>query len=82
MSQEPIEFTELQGQYLSFIYNFTKINGIPPAESDLQKYFKVTAPTVHQMVIKLHKLGLISQKPHQPRTMKVEIPIYYLPYLE
>ena len=52
MDQEKLDFTPLQGQYLSFIYNFTKINGIPPAESDLQKYFKVTAPTVHQMVLK------------------------------
>ncbi|WP_420797630.1 MarR family transcriptional regulator [Candidatus Sororendozoicomonas aggregata] len=82
MSQDQLEFTPLQGQYLSFIYNFTKINGIPPAESDLQKYFKVTAPTVHQMVLKLHKLGLISRQPRQPRTMKIEIPIYALPCLE
>ena len=28
-------FTAKQGQYLAFIYYYTKVNGIAPAESDL-----------------------------------------------
>jgi hypothetical protein len=31
-------FTEKQGQYLAFIYYYTKINGQPPAEADMQRY--------------------------------------------
>ena len=35
-------FTAKQGQYLAFIYNYTKIHRCPPAESDLQYYFLST----------------------------------------
>jgi hypothetical protein len=33
-------FTEKQGQYLAFIYYHTKVNGRPPAEADMQRYFE------------------------------------------
>lgn len=35
----PARFTEKQGQYLAFIYMYTLVNGRPPAEADLQRYF-------------------------------------------
>ena len=34
---------------LAFIYYYTKIHGVPPAEAEMQQYFGVTSPTVHQM---------------------------------
>ncbi len=34
-------FTAKQGQYLAFIFYYTKIHGFAPAESDMQKYFGV-----------------------------------------
>jgi len=40
--------TDKQGQYLAFIYYYTKVNGQPPAEADMQRYFRVTPPSVHQ----------------------------------
>ena len=40
-------FTAKQGQYLAFIHNYTKIHRCPPAESDLQYYFGVSAPAIH-----------------------------------
>jgi hypothetical protein len=30
-------FTEKQGQYLAFIYNYSVMFGQPPAEADLQR---------------------------------------------
>jgi hypothetical protein len=44
-----LSFTRLQGQYLAFIAAYTKVNGLAPAEADMQRYFRVTAPSVHQM---------------------------------
>jgi len=35
-------YTPLQGQYLVFIYYYTKIHGCTPAEADMQAYFKVS----------------------------------------
>jgi len=48
-------YTDRQGQYLAFIYYYTKLNGVAPAESDMQRYFRVTPPAVHQMVLTLNK---------------------------
>jgi repressor LexA len=75
-------FTEKQGQYLSFIYNYTKINGCPPAEADIQRYFRVTPPTVHQMILTLEQRGFIHRIPGQARTIKVLLPPEQLPYLK
>ena len=75
------KFTEKQGQYLAYIYHYTKINHQPPAEADIQKYFRVTPPTVHQMVLKLEKNGLIQRIPRQARTISVLVPPEELPQL-
>ncbi len=37
------------------------------AQADMQRIFKVTAPTIHNMVLKLEKEGLIRRQPRQPR---------------
>ncbi len=76
------DFTEKQGQYLAFIYNYTKINGRPPAEADIQRYFRVTPPTVHQMILTLDQKGFIDRIPGQARTIKVLLPPEQLPYLK
>ena len=46
-------FTPKQGQYLAFIYAYTQVLGRPPAEADLQRHFRVSPPSVHQMVLTL-----------------------------
>src|SRR3546814_17993767 len=46
----PARFTAKQGQYLAFIWAYAQINGRAPAEADFQQYFKVTAPSDHQML--------------------------------
>src|SRR6201984_1540683 len=41
-------YTDKQGQYLAFIYYYGKIHGPPPSESEMQQYFQVSPPSVHQ----------------------------------
>ena len=53
--------TELQGQYLAFIYTYTLIHRRPPSEADMRDFFGVTPPAVHDMVIALHARGLIDR---------------------
>lgn len=74
-------FTDLQGQYLAFIYAYTKIHRRPPAEADMQRYFEVTPPSVHRMVLELERKGLISRKPGQPRSIKLLLAPERLPVL-
>lgn len=66
-----VPFTEKQGQYLAFIHTYMKLNRRPPAEADMQDYFGVTPPSVHQMVLQLEKRGLISRRPGQPRSIEL-----------
>jgi len=75
-------FTSLQGQYLAFIDAYTKINGVAPAELDMQRYFRVTPPSVHQMVLTLEKNGLINRVPGKARSISVLVPREEIPALE
>jgi hypothetical protein len=75
-------FTDRQGQFLAFIYLYRKMHKQGPAETDLSKFFRVTPPAVHGMVVKLEQLGLITREPGVPRSMRVAIPAAELPLLE
>lgn len=74
-------FTPLQGQYLAFIRSYCVLNRRPPSEADMQRFFGVTAPSVHQMVLTLEKRGLIARNPGLPRSIRVLLPEDNLPTL-
>ena len=75
------EFTERQGQYLAFIHAYTKVNGRPPAQGDLQRFFAVTAPSVHQMILALERRGFLRRTPGQARSLEVLVAPENLPVL-
>jgi Mn-dependent DtxR family transcriptional regulator len=75
-------YTEKQGQYLALIYYYTKIHDRSPSESEMQAYFGVTPPTVHQMVLSLERNGLITRTPGQARSIRPLLPRDELPDLE
>jgi len=74
-------FTPKQGQYLAFIHAYTLVNGCPPAQADMQRFFQVTPPTVHQMLLTLEKAGLISRCPGAARSIAVQVDRADLPTL-
>jgi DNA-binding MarR family transcriptional regulator len=74
-------FTPKQGQYLAFIYAYTQLHGRPPAEADLQRYFRVTPPSVHQMVLSLELAGLIRRQPGVARSVNLLVKPEDLPIL-
>jgi DNA-binding MarR family transcriptional regulator len=76
------EFTPRQGQYLAFIHTYTLVNGRPPAQADIQRFFQVTPPSVHQMLLTLERSGLISRRPGVARSIVVLVDRYALPELE
>jgi repressor LexA len=76
------KYTQKQGKYLAFIYYYTRIHGYPPAEADMQNYFKVSPPSVHQMVLTLERRGFIERIPGQPRSIRVLLSKEELPALE
>ena len=63
--------TPKQGQYLAFIFYYTKINRRAPAEADFQRYFRVSPPSVHNMIVTLDERGFISRERGRPRSIKL-----------
>ena len=82
VSRSAKTFTPKQGQYLAFIHLYTRLHRRPPAETDMQAYFRVSPPSVHQMVLTLERTGLIRRQPGSPRSIEVLVPPEQLPVLE
>ncbi len=75
-------YTPRQGQFLAFIQYYAKLNGCPPAEGDMVRYFRITPPSAHQMVVTLEQRGLIERVSGQPRSIRVLLAREDLPDLE
>jgi DNA-binding MarR family transcriptional regulator len=75
-------FTEKQGEYLAFIYVYSHMFQRPPAETDMQRYFRVSPPSVHQMVLTLDRAGLIRRQPGVARSIELLVPPEELPILK
>lgn len=75
------KMTARQGQYLAFIHTFIKLHRYAPAESDLQRYFQVSAPAVHDMIVMLQRNGFIERTPGQARSIRLLVKPEHLPPL-
>ena len=75
-------YTQKQGLYLAFIYYYGKIHGCAPAEADLQRYFNVSPPSVHQMILTLEKQGYITRVPGRARAVRLLLSRAELPDLD
>jgi len=47
----------------------------------MQEYFRVSPPSVHQMVLTLERAGLIRMKPRTPRSIELLVDPNQLPEL-
>ena len=74
-------FTPKQGQYLTYIHHYTRVNGRPPAEAEIQRFFRVSPPTVHQMILNLEARGLLARTPGKARSLRVLVQSGMLPEL-
>ena len=74
-------YTERQGQFLAYLYQYSLLNGCAPSEADMQRFFQVTPPTVHQMVLTLERRGFIRRVPGQARSVTLIVPPESLPPL-
>ena len=76
---EPPKFTAKQGEYLAFIYHYTKVHRQAPAETDLQEYFRVSPLTVHEMIKTLDRNGLIERTAGEDRSIRLLVALEHLP---
>ena len=81
VSRSTKTFTSKQGQYLAFIYAYTRLHRRPPAETDMQRHFRVSPPSVHQMVLTLERGGFIRRQPGVARSIEMLVDPKQLPIL-
>ena len=79
--REP-RFTEKQGQYLAFIYTYSHMFRRAPAEADMQRHFRVSPPSVHQMVLTLERAGFVRRQPGVARSIELLVAPQTLPILD
>ena len=72
-------YTERQGQFLAYLHQYSILNGCAPSEADMQRFFQVTPPSVHQMVLTLERRGFIRRIPGQARSITLIVPSESLP---
>lgn len=63
--------TKRQGEYLQFISKYIHRFGRAPAESDIQRHFLVSAPSVNQMMQTLERRGFITRERGVARSIQV-----------
>src|ERR1700738_2732378 len=69
------------GESFGHIHAYTRLHREPTAETDMQEYFCVSPPSVHQMVLTLERGGVIRRQPRNPRSIEVLVDPRYLPEL-
>jgi hypothetical protein len=74
-------FTHRQGQFLAYIHLYRRRHGRGPAESNMVRFFGVTPPSVHGMLVRLEELGLVARQPGVARSVCVVIPEGEIPEL-
>jgi hypothetical protein len=67
--------TPRQREYLEFIKKYMLRFGVSPAESDIQRHFLVSAPSVNSMVQALERYGFIIRQRGKPRSIRLVDPV-------
>jgi DNA-binding MarR family transcriptional regulator len=75
-------YTERQGQFLAYIHQYSILNGCAPAEADMRRFFQITPPSVHSMVLTLELRGFIRRVPGQARSITLIVSPESLPPLK
>jgi len=76
-----VQFTAKQGQYLAYIHLYRRLHRQGPAEIEIARYFRVSPPAAHQMLVVLEEKGLITREPGVARSVRVAVPRNEIPDL-
>jgi repressor LexA len=66
-----VQPTSRQQDYLEFIKKYMARFGVAPAESDIQRHFLVSAPSVNQMMQALERHGFIIRQRRVARSIRL-----------
>jgi len=75
-------FTKTQGQYLSFIYHYQKLNKQSPSFVDFERYFGTSSASVNSMIKTIEEKGFIKKTKGKSRSIELLINKEEIPMLE
>lgn len=83
-SPKPDGPTRQQGQFLAYIREYMMRNrhGAAPTHAELQRFFKLTPPTVNSMLKRLDERGFIRRIPGKARAIELTIAPELIPRLD
>jgi DNA-binding MarR family transcriptional regulator len=70
-----------RSQPRAHIHLYARLHRRPPAEADMRQYFRVSPPSVHQMVLTLEREGLIRRQSGTARSIELLVDPKCLPEL-
>ena len=77
-----LDMSAKQGQYLAFIHAYIRLHRRPPAESEIQEYFRTTPPAVHDMLKTLQRRKFITRRAGVARSIQLLLAAHEIPELE
>ncbi|WFT99637.1 helix-turn-helix domain-containing protein [Bradyrhizobium barranii] len=60
------------------MHTYSYMFGRPAAEADIQRHFRVSPPSVHQMIVTLERNGFIRRQTGIPRSVEILLPVAIL----
>ncbi len=75
-------YSAKQGQYLAFIHCYLIVHRRAPSEAELQEFFRVTPPSVHEMLKTLQRRGFIKRTPGVARSIALLLRPDQIPALD
>jgi hypothetical protein len=75
------EYTPEQGQYLAYIFHFTRINYRLPTDADVQRYFRVSMASVRAMILSLDTAGWVFRPREKQESIAIRLKRDHLPDL-
>lgn len=80
-NHNPAPRGDRQYQYLAFIYTYKSIHRQVPAARDIERFFSISAHSVHTMIKTLEQHGFIRRQPGGARSIQLLAPCEQLPIL-
>jgi Mn-dependent DtxR family transcriptional regulator len=77
-----VRVTQAQGKLVAYVYWYTKIHRVPPAENEIAAFLGIRGPSAHQMLLRLESKEILSRRPGEARTIKILLPREEIPDLE
>jgi ribosomal protein L25 (general stress protein Ctc) len=77
-----VRLTRALGQLVAYVYWYTKVHRVPPAENEIANFLGIRGPSAHLMILRLESKAILSRRPGEARTIKILLDREEIPDLD